>query len=146
MEDRMKLPVVLILPYRYAVHIIHVIQVCLAWFYKTGILQKIWSRWVNSIQPIRICVVTQELDLESFRTKNNAEKPSTQDSKSTRTCLHVQIPIRIFWQLLKKPIGSTFWRRIALHLRGFTKNEIDSRLPYNVMSYKLLAVIPCRFF
>ena len=52
----------------------------------------------------------------------------TQDSKSTRTFLHVLIPIPIFWRLLQKPIGSTFWKRIDLHLpvRGFMKNEIDS--------------------
>ena len=56
----------------------------------------------------------------------------TQDSKWTRTFLHVQILIPIFLRLLKKPIRSTFWRRIALHLRGFIKNEIDSRVPYNV--------------
>ena len=51
---------------------------------------------------------------------------------SSRTFSYVQIPIPIFWRLLKKPIWSTFWRRIALHLRGFTKIRIDSRVPYNV--------------
>ena len=33
---------------------------------------------------------------------------------------------------VEKPIRSTFCRRIALHLRGFMKNEIDSCVPYNV--------------
>ena len=59
---------------------------------------------------------------------------TTQDSKSTRTYLHIQIPIPIFWRLLKKLIRSTFWRRIAVHLRGFMKNKVDSRVRYNVRS------------
>ena len=49
---------------------------------------------------------------------------------STRTFSHVQIPSPIFWRLLKKPIGSTFWRMIALDLWGFMKIKIDSRAPY----------------
>ena len=57
-----------------SVHLIRVVQVWLARFYKTGILQRIWSRWINSIQPIRICVVTRELTLESFRTENYSAK------------------------------------------------------------------------
>ena len=41
---------------------------------------------------------------------------------------------RIFWQLLKKPIGSTFWRRKALHLWDFMTIRIDTRVTYNVRS------------
>ena len=59
---------------QYSVHLIRVVQVWLARFYKTGILQRIWSWWINSIQPIRICVVTRELTLESFRTENYSAK------------------------------------------------------------------------
>jgi hypothetical protein len=59
---------------QYSVHLIHVAQVWLARFYKTGILQQIWSRWINSIQPIRICVGTWELTLESFRNENYSAK------------------------------------------------------------------------
>ena len=48
--------------------------------------------------------------------------------------LHIQIPIPKIWRLLKKPIGLTFWRRIALHLWGFIKITVDSHVPYNVRS------------
>ena len=44
---------------------------------------------------------------------------------STRTFLHVQIPIPIFWRLLKKPMWSTFWRRIALRWWGLAHVDIN---------------------
>ena len=70
----------------------------------------------------------REHALQSFQTEIQRKLP-TQDSKYARAFLDIQILIPIFWRLLKKPIGSTFWRRIDLHLRGFMKNEIDSHVP-----------------
>ena len=138
-DRRMKLPVPGCTDFtcRNPIHLIHVVQVWLARFYKTGILQRIWSRWINSIQPIRICVVTRELSLESFRTKNYSAKHTyarllVYENVFARTNSHSNILTTV-----EKPIGSTSWRRIDLHLRGFMKNEIDSRLPYNVRIYLL---------
>ena len=67
----------------------------------------------------------------------------------TRTFSHVQTPIPVFWLLLKKPIGSTFWKGIALHLRGFMTIKIDScvyRITSGVSFWREVEVMHCRFF
>jgi len=76
--------------------------------------------------------VTREHTLESFENysaKHTYAKLQVYENVFPRTNSDSNILATV-----EKADRVDFWRRIALHLRGFMKNEIDSRVPYNVRS------------
>jgi hypothetical protein len=62
-----------------------------------------------------------------FSDRITQEYKPTQDSH-----VYENVFARKNWRLLKNPIGSTFRKRIALHLLAFMKIKVYSRDTYNV--------------
>ena len=107
----------------------------LACIYKTRILQPIWSRWVNSIQLIRICVETQELTLQSLRTENNAAKNLHQADFFACTNWKGRSG-----RLLRG--GSLYIYGVSSKSKYVAIISITSKVSF----WREVAVIPCRFF